>query len=103
MASWGYPVSLLSSSQGSWSGQLWYDGLMAAMSFVYRYGRPHSFTDRSQPPSLVFGRDSKASRGEGKLFTVERKGEGEASHMARLEAVGLEKVEAGRRAAGLPL
>ena len=63
------PVSVLSSSQGSWSGQLWYDGLLAATSFVYRHGRQLSFTDRSQPPSLLFGRDSKTRRGAGKLYS----------------------------------
>ena len=40
---------------------------------------------------------------ERESFTVERKGEGEASGMPWLEAVGLEKVEAGRPAVGLPL
>ena len=51
------------------------------------------YSKRVSHQNLHFGRDSKASRGEEKLFTVERKGEGEASHMARLEAVGLEKLE----------
>ena len=41
--------------------------------------------------------------GEWESFTVERKGKEEASHMPLLEAVGLEKVEAGRPAVGLPL
>ena len=49
---------------------------MAATSFVYWYGRQHSFTDRSQPPSLVFGRDSKTSRGEGKLYSGKERGRG---------------------------
>ena len=40
---------------------------------------------------------------ERESFTVERKGKEEASHMPLLEAVGLEKVEAGRPAVGLPL
>ena len=40
---------------------------------------------------------------ERESFTVERKGEEEASQMPRLEAVGLEKVEEGRPAVGLPL
>ena len=49
-------------------------GLMAAISFVYRYGRQLSFTDRSQPPSLVFGRDSKTLRREGKLYSGKERG-----------------------------
>lgn len=50
-------------------------------------------TQRSQPPSLVFGRDSKAERGVGGLYGSKREGSWKGAGVPCLEVVGKGKVK----------